>query len=136
MGAEIVDRDFTGTTIRKPMEKMRAHAIIRAADDPSGLSMINFNITPFLLSTRKQDAFFILGLWATEPVRRAPGKFVRFPEAGKDALITRTNALMKNLVRREDVKDTFVEEAKIHIFEMIEHEINYMRGEHELHQSA
>ena len=136
MDADIANRDFTGTTIKTPMDKMRAMSIINAKDDTAGLSLINFNITTFLSKNKQADAFFILGLWATEPVRRYPAKFVRFPEAGKQALSTRADSLMTNLLQRQDVDNDFVDAAKIQINSMINKEITYIRHSEKEPESA
>lgn len=136
MDAESVNRDFTGTTIKTPMDKMRAMSIIRAKDDPSGLSIINFNITAFLTTAKHPDAFFILGLWATEPVRRSPGKFIRFPHAGRQALATRSDALMVRLSQRPDINQNFIDGAKLHIAEMIGQEVTHLLGNARVAESA
>ncbi|MGN7438660.1 MAG: hypothetical protein ACTHOO_08460 [Alcanivorax sp.] len=131
MDMDSVNRDFTGTSINSPMDKMRAMSIINAKDDPSGLSLINFNITTFLGKSRLSDAYYILGLWATEPVRRSPGKFIRFPQAGKEALLNRSNSLLTRLSEREDIDAAFVHEASQAIQGMVEKEITYLcRNEH------
>lgn len=131
-----MNRDFTGTSIKSPMDKMRAMSIINAKDDPTGLSMINFNITTFLGRSRLQDAYFVLGLWATEPVRRSPGKFIRFPQAGKEALLNRSNNLLTRLSEREDIDADFVHEASQTIQSMVEKEITYLRRNEHVSESA
>lgn len=126
MSSDLNSRDFAGTNIKSPLEKMRAMSIITAKDDPTGLSMINFNLSNFLKKHNEEDIFFIFGQWATEPVKRSPGKFIRFPASGKEALITRTDALMRNLSQRQDINDNFIESASKYMYKAIDKEVMYL----------
>ena len=136
MGSEVIDRDFSGTNIKKPMDKMRAHAIIRAKDDPSGLSIINFNLPAFLHKSRHKDAFFILSMWATEPVRRNSLKFVKYPEQGKQALRLRADALLQHISKREDTCNEFIQSASLYINTAIETEMVVVQSGHLQRETA
>ncbi len=120
------DRDFSGTEIKKPAEKMRTMAIINAKDDAIGLNKINFSLTILLQKNSFKDICYIMGQWATEPVRRSPGKFIRFPAAGKDALKTRVDAMLDHLKQRPDLTDSNIETLKIYMHNAIDHEIMYI----------
>ena len=65
-------RDFSGTNIKSSADKMRAMTIITAKDDTDGLNKLNFSLTFLLQSSAHQDICYVMGQWATEPVRRNP----------------------------------------------------------------
>jgi|GEM_PF-6977920 len=125
MNTNLNTRDFSGTGIKTPAEKMRAMAIITAKDDVIGLSKINFSITLFIQKGSFQDICYILGQWAIEPISRSPGKFIRFPAAGKEALATRADALLKNLERRIDFTRSNIYTLKTYMHNAIENRITY-----------
>lgn len=109
MSTELAINKFKGTNIKTPFEIMRAGAIIHANMDTRGLSLINFNLTTFLQKGREEDAYFILSLWAIEPIKHQVQRFIQNPKAGQQALIKRTEKLMEHLAKREDTSDYFLE---------------------------
>ena len=119
-------RDFSGTNIKSPADKMRAMTIITARDDADGLNKLNFSLTFLLQSSAHQDICFVMGQWATEPVRRNPGKYVRFPAAGKEALINRTDALLNILGQRRDMTGAYIDTLKVFMHNAIIKEITYL----------
>ncbi len=102
-------RDYSGTTIKTPFEKMRANAIINAKNDTAGLSLINFNITAFLPKSKREDAYYLLSQWAIEPINLQKQKFLQYPQQGTQALIKRADLLIENLSKRNDLPDGFLE---------------------------
>ncbi|MCK5385418.1 MAG: hypothetical protein KAJ29_07540 [Alphaproteobacteria bacterium] len=126
MDIDINNRNFPDTGIKTPAEKTRAMAIITAKDDASGLNKINFSISAFLQKGALKDICYIMGQWATEPVRRSPGKFIRFPAAGKEALITRADALLKHLQQRRDMTAPHLLSLETYMHNAINHEITYL----------
>jgi hypothetical protein len=129
-------RDFTGTNIKSPAEKMRAMTIITATNDTDGLNKINFSLTFFLQKGSFIDLCYVMGQWATEPVRRSPGKFIRFPVAGKEALKTRSDALLDHLAQRPDLSGANIHSLKTYIHNAIDHEIMYLGNHGSMAQSA
>jgi len=104
-------RDFAGTRIKTPFEKMRANAIVNAKYDTCGLSIISFNVFAFLQHGKSEEAYFLLRRWAVEPIRRNPSKFVRYPEAGYSALMKRVMKLDRDLQIKQNIPDWFAEHA-------------------------
>lgn len=104
-------RDFAGTQIKTPFEKMRANAIVNAKYDTCGLSIISFNVFAFLQHGKSQDAHHLLCRWAVEPIRRNPSKFIKYPEAGYSALIKRVMKLDRDLAIKQNIPDWFAERA-------------------------
>ncbi len=113
-------REFSGSTIDTPFEKMRANAILNASHDAKGFSIINFNVSGFLKSAKHNDIIYILCLWAIEPVNKAPSKFEQHPQAGQQALIKRASLLADNLSQRRDLNDDFLQKLRIHMERTIE----------------
>lgn len=104
-------RDFAGTQIKTPFEKMRANAIVNAKYDTCGLSIISFNVFAFLQHGKSEDAYFLLRRWAIEPIKRNPVKFMKYPEAGYSALIKRVMKLDRDLAIKQNIPDWFAERA-------------------------
>jgi hypothetical protein len=104
-------KDFKGTGIKTPFEKMRARAIIKAGLDAKGLSLINFNLPAFWHYEKRDDAIMILCLWATEPVRLQRAKCSSNPKQAQAALHKRADILKENLQQRRDVPCGFLENA-------------------------
>ena len=119
-------RDFSGTNIKSSADKMRAMTIITAKDDTDGLNKLNFSLTFLLQSSAHQDICYVMGQWATEPVRRNPGKYIRFPAAGKEALINRADALLKILGQRRDMTGAYIDTLKVFMHNAISKEITYL----------
>ncbi len=136
MGINLNNRDFSGTGIKKPTEKMRAMTIITATDNAAGLNKINFSLTVLLQKSSFKDVCYTMGQWATEPVRRSPGKFIRFPAAGKEALNTRTDALLRHLSPRQDITDANIHSLKAYMNNAVDQEIMYLGNHGTMAQSA
>ncbi len=118
--------EFKGTNIKTPFEKMRARAIINAGLDAQGLSLINFNLTAFLPSDKRNDAILILCLWASEPIRKQPKKCQSHPEQAKLNLYKRTNILIENLGKRNDLPNGFLGTTHVKMKEAINREMAYL----------
>lgn len=118
--------EFKGTNIKTPFEKMRARAIISAALDAQGLSLINFNLTAFLPRTKRDDAVLILCLWACEPIRQNPDKFRKHRTEGGIALNKRAEMLITNLKNRSDLPGGFLETAHVKMKEAISQEMAHI----------
>lgn len=116
--------DFSGTKIKSPADKMRAHSIINAANTQNGLSIINFNLSFFLKTSRTNDVAHILSLWAIQPVKQSAQKFFNHPEAGTHALKSRAETLIQHLSCRHDLHDGFIENCREKMIERIENEID------------
>ena len=136
MGLNLNDRDFPGTGIKNPAEKMRAMAIINAKDDLAGISKINFSLTAFLQKGHFTDICIVLEQWATEPIRNTPNKFIRFPEAGKQALIHRSNKLLDNLKQRRDLSPPNIRTIKTFMHNAIERKIMCLDSRNSYAQNA
>ncbi|MGH1457043.1 MAG: hypothetical protein ACRBDI_09700 [Alphaproteobacteria bacterium] len=121
-----IQHEFKNTTIKTPFEKMRARAIITASLDAKGLSLINFNLTAFLPSSKRDDAILILCLWASEPLRKQADKFRAHPEQGKEALNKRIDLLCQNIGQRKDLPNGFLETAQIKMKEAINSDMAYL----------
>lgn len=116
--------DFSGTKIKSPADKMRAHSVINAANTQNGLSMINFNLSFFMKTSRTHDVAHILSLWAIAPVKKSADKFFNHPEAGTHALKARVDALIQHLSCRHDLHEDFIESCKDKMVEAIDNEID------------
>ena len=130
------NRDFSSTGLNSPAEKVRAMAIITATDDTAGLSKIGFSLTVLLQKNSFKDACYVMGQWATEPVRRSPGKFVRFPAAGKEALRTRADAMLDHLADRPDLTYPNIHALKAFMHNAIDQEITYLGNRGSMSQRA
>lgn len=118
--------DFSGTNIKTPVDKMRAHSVINAPNTPNGLSLINFNLSCFIKKARTKEICHILSLWATAPIKKNPHKFISHPKAGEQALKKRAETLLDQLSGRHDMSDNFIENCEKHMFENIEKEIRIL----------
>ncbi len=136
MDINLNNQDFSGTNIKTPAEKMRAVTIIKASDDTDGLNKINFSLTFLLQKGCFSDVCYIMGQWATEPVRRCPGKFVRFPAAGKEALTARSDLLLKHLSNRPDLTSANIHMLRTFMNNAIDQEITYSGNRSDHAQSA
>lgn len=123
MNMSLYARDFTGTGIKTPFDQMRANAIINARHDVSGMSVINFNINAFLQKARHDEIYYILNLWAIEPIKRNPEKFKKYTDFGKRALQKRAEILRRNFEKAPQIHDWFIDTAMSSISEAIEQEI-------------
>ncbi len=121
-----IQHEFKNTGIKTPFEKMRARAIISAGLDAKGLSLINFNLTAFLPTAKRNDAILILCLWAGEPIRKQGEKFRAHPEQGKEALTKRVELLCQNLEQRKDLPNGFLDTAHLKMKEAIHNEMAYL----------
>lgn len=126
MNMALYARDFTGTGIKTPFDQMRANAMINAQHDTRGMSIINFNISAFLQQAKHDDIYYILSLWAVEPVKRSPAKFRKYAEAGERALYKRAEALKTNFLKTPHIADWLAETAAEHMFSAIEEEMNVL----------
>lgn len=116
-------RDFSGTDINTPFDQMRANAMINARHDTRGTSIINFNINAFLQKARHNDLYYILSMWAVEPINRSPAKFRKHPEAGKRALYKRIESLKNNFYSTRNIADWFTDTAYEHMMIAVDNEI-------------
>lgn len=123
MNMALYSRDFTGTGIKTPFDQMRANAMINARHDTRGTSIINFNINAFLQKARHDDLYYILSMWAVEPIMRSPVKFRKHPEAGKKALYKRVASLRKNFYSTRHIADWFADTAYEHMMIAVDNEI-------------
>tara|TARA_R110001592_G_scaffold20926_11_gene84687 strand:+ start:3513 stop:3929 length:417 start_codon:yes stop_codon:yes gene_type:complete len=128
MNMALYVRDYAGTGIKTPFDKMRANAMINARHDTRGMSIIEFNINAFLQQARHEDVYHILRLWAVEPLKRSPSKFQKYPEAGEKALYKRAQALKDNLLRAPHIGDWLAESASEHMSRAIEQELNVLHS--------
>lgn len=126
MNTTLTPGDFNGTTIKTAFEQMRANAIINAENSIRGVSIIDFNIGSFLGPRRQQDALFILGHWAIQPIRLNTSRFIEQPQRGKDALEHRARQLINHLENRAEVSHDFAATILEHIQKIIAEEINLL----------
>ena len=126
MNIDLNSQNFPGTKITTPAEKFHAMAIIQATNDKSGLDKINFNLTALMKRTSHEDICFVLGKWATEPINRSPGKYIRFPAAGKEALINRAESIIKFIGMRQDIDNAFISLTRTTIHDAINEKITYL----------
>ncbi len=116
---ESADR-YKGTNIKSAVDKMRAKAIIRAGHDKTGLSLVHFNLSHFMIKSKHEDAFFILSQWAVEPIRTKPQVFIAQPREGYKSLHNRLNILLDSIKKREDATQEFVELSRMHMVGTVE----------------
>ena len=98
--------------------------------------MIDYNITNFLGYGRRDDALYILSLWAIIPITKNAARFQQHPEAGCHALTQRMDFLLDHFSRSEDMKPAFLEEARDKMTEAIYNEIALATGYSPHSQSA
>ncbi|PCK00499.1 MAG: hypothetical protein COA45_01585 [Zetaproteobacteria bacterium] len=123
MGETLFLDAFKGTNIKTPFEIMRARSIIHAEINTRGLSLIGFNLTTFMAKGREKDAYFILSLWAVEPISHHVQTFRQNPTIGQQALIKRAKKLIMHLEKRSDTSEKFLDTALQQMTENIDHEI-------------
>ena len=127
MGTALSQKDFReNTTLRTPLEQMRANSMVSANHDKRGMSIISFNINAFLEPSKQDDALFILGRWAINPIQKNPTRFQNHPTEGKKALEGRAKTLINNLSTRKDMPVYFLEKLQTHMQVEIESEINLL----------
>ncbi len=124
MNMELYKRSFVGTQIKTPFDQMRANAMINAQHDERGLSILHFNINAFMRDGRYEDLFYILKLWAVEPMKRQPQKFQRYPLAGYKALMGRIKILETSLAKRANMSQWFIETSAAQMREITDQYIH------------
>ena len=136
MSTELAISEFKGTNIKTPFEVMRAGAIIHAKMDTRGLSLINFNLTTFLERGREEDSYFILSLWAVEPIKHQTQKFRLSPELGQQALVKRAENLIMHLEKRADTSEYFLNTVLARMTQHINRTLSEICPHYDIAQSA
>ena len=126
MNLALYTRSFPGTGLKTPFDQMRANAMINARHDTRGMSVLIFNANYFLQEARHHDLYYILSMWAVEPIKRNPVKFKKYPESGKKALYERVEIMKKNFYMARHIHDCFVDKAADHMMIAIDNELSLL----------
>jgi|GEM_PF-4894880 len=124
MNMALYFRNFAGSGIKTPFDQMRANAMINAQHDTRGMSVLVFNANYLLQEARHQDLYYILSLWAVEPMKRSPVKFRKYPEAGEKALQKRMEIFKNHFYMARHIHDCFVDKAIEHMMIAIDNELS------------